>query len=327
MQWDVGIDMGETGMRLATRLKGIALCSPSWGALRGDEVIAIGDGALEMVGRTPRSISVERPVSSGSIDNPRLAALWIKRLVEPFVHSGRLSRPGVLLNDTGLFNRSERELLGAAVLEAGAQAIGWVHSEILCALGAGMDVMKPKGRMVVCAGGGVLSAALISYGRIVHAERLPWGGERVSRDIIHMLRSKAALSVGLRTAEDIKQTIGSALLSADMKMTTVGLDLSTGFPAEKEISSAIIRPAVEPFVEALATLILSCAEHASEELSADLMDEGVVLTGGGALLSGLTSALQGRTGLICRVANNPDMTAINGMAYVLSHPDSDVIYA
>ena len=325
MQWDIGIDMGETAIRLATRLKGIALCSPSWGALRADEVIAIGDGALEMVGRTPRTVSVERPISSGSVDNPRLAAIWIKRLVEPFIPSGRLSRPGVLLCDTGLFNRSERELLGAAVLEAGAQAIGWVPSEILAALGAGMDISRPKGRMVVCIGAGVLSAAVISYGRIVHAERLPWGCGRIDRDIVHMLRSKAALSVGLRTAEDIKFSIGSALSSDEMKMTTVGLDLSCGFPAEKEISSNLIRPAVEPVLDALTTLILTCAEHVSEELSADLSDEGMTLTGGGALLSGMAATLQGRTGITCRVANEPDLCTIRGLAHVLTHPELDVI--
>jgi len=325
MQWDIGIDMGETGVRLATRQKGIALCSPSWGAIRGGEVIAIGDSALEMVGRNPRGVEVEKPISAGSVSNPRLAALWLGRLIEPFAAGSRLSRPGLLLNDTGLFNRSEKDLLGAAALEAGAQSVGWAASELLSALGAGMNISRPKGRMVVCVGAGVLSAAVISYGRIVHAERLPWGSMRIDGDIIHLLRSKAALSVGLRTAEDVKMTIGSALSTSDMKMTTVGLDLASGFPVEKEISFAMLRPAVEPVIDALSTLILRCAEQVSEELSADLMDEGMTLTGGGALLSGLPAALQGRTGIKCKLADAPEMAAIDGMAYLLSHPELDLI--
>lgn len=326
MQWDLGIDMGESGIRLATRQKGVALCSPSWGAIRADEVIAIGDGALEMLGRNPRNVAVEKPISSGSVDNPRLAALWIGRLVSPFISTGRLNRPGVLMNDTGFFNRSEKELLGAAVLEAGAQAVGWVQAEILSALGAGLDIMQPKGQMIVNVGAGVLSAGVISYGRMVHVERLPWGSMRIDRDIIHNLRAKAALSVGLRTAEDIKLGIGSALTTGDMKMKTVGMNLSTGFPAEQEISSELIRPAIEPFLTALSTLILRCAEQVSEELSADLIDEGMTLTGGGALLSGLESELQTRCGIPCRTASNPDMALIQGMAHVLTHPELGVIH-
>lgn len=320
MQWDIGIDFGETGVRLATRQKGVALCSPSWGAIRGDEVIAIGDSALEMLGRNPRGVSIEKPVTSGMIDQPRLAAQWISRMIEPFVSAGRLSRPSVVFSDTGLYKRSEKELMAAAAMESGAQAVGWAEADLLTAAGAGLPIMKPKGRMIVSVGAGVLSASLISYGHIVHAERLPWGASRIDHDIIHQVRSQAALSIGPRTAEEVKLALASALPGREMKMQAVGLDLKGGFPAEKEITSAMVRPAVDPLVEALATLILCCAEHAPEELSADLHDEGVTLAGGGAMLSGLDEALKERTGLEVKVCETPELATVMGLAKALSDP-------
>ena len=318
MQWDIGLDLGETGVRLATLKKGVALCSPSWGALRGDELLAIGDAALSMLGRNPKGVSVEKPMTSGMISQPRLAAQWINLMIEPFVSAGRLSRPAVVLTDTGYLKISEKELLASAAVEAGAQAVGWVSAEIAAAIGAEMPLMKPKGRMIVNVGAGVMSASLISYGRIVHAERLPWGAARIDHDIIHQVRSQAALSIGPRTAEEVKLSIASALPARDMKMQVVGLDLQGGFPAEKEITDAMVRPAVEPLVEALATLILCCAEHAPEELSADLHDEGVTLTGGGALLSGLDETLRKKTGLPVAVCETPELATVKGLAKLLA---------
>lgn len=312
MQWDIGLDFGETGVRLTTRQKGVALCSPSWGALRGGEIIAIGDAALAMLGRNPKGVELAKPVSSGMIDNPRLAAQWISRMIEPFVSAGRLVRPRVILSDTGMFRQSEKELLAAAALESGAQTVSWAEAELLTAAGAGMDVAHPRGGMIACVGAGVMSACLISYGRIVHAERLPWGGMRIDHDIIHQVRSQAALAVGPRTAEEIKLALASGLPGRDMKMTAVGLDLKGGFPCEREITSAMIDPAVTPLVDALATLISCCAEHAPEELSADLSDTGVTLAGGGALLSGLDEALRQRTGLACRVCDAPELALPRG---------------
>ena len=318
MQWDIGLDFGETGVRLATQKKGVALCSPSWGALRGDELIAIGDSALQMLGRNPKGVTVTKPVTSGMLSQPRLAAQWMTQMIGPFIPAGRLSRPSVVLTDTGYFKLSEKEMLVAAAMEAGAQAAGWIDHALASAVGADMPVMHPKGRMVVCVGAGVLSASLISYGRIVHTERLPWGANRIDHDIIHQVRSQAALAIGERTAEEIKLSIASALPGRDMKMQVVGLDLKGGFPAEKEISSAIIEPAVQPLVDALATLILCCASHAPEELSADLFDEGVTLAGGGALLSGLDEMLRQKTSLPVSVCETPELATVKGMAKILS---------
>lgn len=318
MQWDIGLDFGETGIRLATQKKGVALCSPSWGAFRGDELIAVGDDALQMLGRSPGGVSVVKPVTSGMLSQPRLAAQWLTLMLEPFIPAGRLSRPSLVLTDTGFFKLSEREMLIAAAMEAGAQAVGWIDHALASAIGADMPVMKPKGRMVVCVGAGVLSASLLSYGRIVHSERLPWGAGRIDHDIIHQARSQAALSIGERTAEEIKLSIASALPGREMKMQVVGLDLKGGFPAEMEITSAMVEPAVQPLTDALATLILCCAERAPEELSADLFDEGVTLTGGGALLSGLDEVLKKKTGLSVRLSETPELATVKGLARLLS---------
>lgn len=318
MQWDIGLDFGETGVRLATQKKGVALCSPSWGALRGDDLIAIGDEALRMLGRNPRGVSVVKPVTSGLLSQPRLAAQWMTQLIGPFTAAGRLSRPSVVLTDTGFFKLSEKEMLIAAAIEAGAQSVGWIDHAIASAIGAEMPVMNPKGRMAVCVGAGVMSANLISYGRLVHTERLPWGAAQIDHDIIHQVRSQAALSIGPRTAEEVKLSLASALPTGETKMQVVGLDLKGGFPAEKEITTQMIRPAVDPLVDALANLILCCAGHAGEELSADLFDEGVTLTGGGALLSGLADMLKKKTDLPVRVSETPELATVKGLARILS---------
>ena len=321
MQWDIGLDFGESGVRLSTRQKGIAFTSPSWGALRDGEVIAIGDSAYDMLGRNPIGVSVEKPIASGMIDQPRLVAQWISRMIDPFVSAGRLSRPNVVFSDTGLYKTSEKELMAAAALEVGAQAVGWAQADILTAAGAGIEVMKPRGNLIVNVGAGVMSAALISYGHIVHVERLPWGIARMDRDIIHQVRAQAALSIGPRTAEEVKLALASALPGREMKMLAVGLDLKGGFPAEKEITAAMIRPAVDPLVDALSTLILSCMEQAPEELSADIYDTGVTLAGGGARLSGLTEALRAKTSLNIRLCETPDLATAAGLAHLLADPD------
>lgn len=326
MQWDIGLDFGETGVRLATRQRGVALCSPSWGAIRGGEVIAIGDDALDMVGRTPKDVVLEKPVSGGMIMNARLTAQWISRMVSPFISAGRLSRPNLLISDTGLFKQSERELMTAAALESGAQNVRWVSADILSGAGAGLEVMKPAGKMVVSVGAGVMSAAILSYGRIVEARRLPWGVAQIDRDIVHLVRSQAALSVGPRTAEEIKLALATALPAREMKMVACGLDLAGGFPKEREITAAMVRPAVEPVISALETLILSCAEAAPEEISADLTLTGVTLTGGGALLSGIAETLTSRTGLKCTVSETPELATVKGLAELLANPPSDALF-
>ncbi len=317
MQWDIGLDLGETGIRLATRQKGVVLCAPSYGAIRAGEVIAIGEEAYAMLGRNPKNVSVEKPIISGMIGNPRLAALWIQQLLEPFISAARFNRPRVLLSDSGFFSLSEKELLSAAVIEAGAQAADWVSGDLLTARGAGIDVHNPKGKMCVDIGAGIMSAFIVSFGRVVHARRLPWGAGSIDRDIIHSLRTRASLSVGEKTAESIKLTIASAHSDQDLKMHTAGLDLRSGFPVEKEIGSAMLRSAIDPLTDALTNLILSCAGEASEELAADIMEEGVILAGGGALLSGLDQVLSSRTSLRCRVCEEPENAVINGMAMLL----------
>lgn len=314
MQWDIGLDLGETGIRLATRQKGVVLCAPSCGAIRAGEIFAIGTDAYAMLGRNPKNVSIERPISSGRIANPRLIGLWIQQLLEPFVSAARFNRPRVLLADSGFFNLSEKEMLIAAVMEAGAQTADWISGDLLTARGALIDMHAPKGEMCVNIGAGTMSASIVCGGRVLYTERLPWGISRMDRDIIHLLRSKAALSIGEKTAESVKHTIASAHSSRELKMHIVGLDMKSGFPVEKEISSSMIRSAIDPIVDALSDLILRCAEKASGELSADLLEEGVLLAGGGALLSGLDQVLSERTQLHCRVCSDPENAVINGMA-------------
>lgn len=321
MQWDIGIEMGETGVRLATREKGVVLTSPSLGAARDDKVIAMGDEARAMVGRTPRSIVLSRPVHAGALSDARLAAQWLTRLMEPFTSSSKIHKPNVLFADTGLFKPSEWELLRNALMELGAAQIGRVRMELLSGLGADLPVHRPEGQLIVGAGAGILFASLIAFGRVVETRCLPYGFSRIDEELAVLLRRECGLAAGERTCEELKLALCSALPARDIHSPAVGLNMRTGFPDEADVSAELAHSACEPIVQALITLIQSVISLAPDELCADLLENGVTLTGGGARLSGLDKRISEACALPCHVCDAPERAAINGMARLLASPE------
>ena len=315
MQWDIGLEIGQTGVRLITREKGVSLVSPSWGAMREDQIIAVGDGAAAMVGRTIPGVSLSRPVAAGTLSDVRLAGQWITRMIAPFV--SRTVHPAVLLCDTGFFPRSERELLAGAVMETGAGACGFVQSDLLSALGAGLDVMRPEGTLCLRLGAGTMSACILSYGRIVRSERRTVGAEQIDRDIIRLVREKLGLSIGAAQAEDLKRTLACALYAREISCDATGLVLSTGFPGTRTVTAAQVKEAVDPVAESLCGLAQNVLGTAPDELCADLLETGALLTGGGALISGLDQMLEQALKLPCRAAKNPLLSSALGMEKLL----------
>ena len=320
MQWDIALELGENTVRLATRENGLAFTAPSLGATRGDRLMAIGEDALEMLGRVPAGVRVARPLENGRICDPKLAAQWLARLLEPFTAGPKLARPSVVFMENGFMSRGEMELLASAALDLGAGECGLLSSDIAAAAGAGLDIRRGEGFALADVGAGRISVSLISYGRIARARRIPYGMNRVDEDIVRLVRARAALLIGPRTAEDVKLVLASALPAREVTSDVTGLDMATGFPGTREISALLVREAVEPIVDALALAIQETVQDAPDELSADLLRSGVILTGGGALLSGLDRVLASRCGLSCHIPETPGLCTGKGMARILQDP-------
>ena len=320
MLWDIALEFGENTVRLATRENGLAFTAPSLGAFQGDRLAAIGDDALDMLGRTPPGIRVTRPVENGLIADSRLLGRWLTRLLEPFITGAKIAKPSVVFVDNGLTRQSERDLLASAALELGAGQCGFLLSDIAAAAGAGVDIRRPEGFALADVGAGRMSVSLISFGRVARARQIPYGMNRVDEDIIRLVRARAGMAIGPRAAEDAKMVLASALPAREVTASVVGLDMETGFPGEREISALLVKEAVEPIVGALTLAVQEVVQDAPEELSADLLRSGLILTGGGALLSGLDKVLAERTGLACHTPETPGLCTGKGMARILQDP-------
>ena len=317
MLWDIAIEFGETAVRMATREKGLAFAAPSWGAARGGTLIAIGDEARDMLGRTPPGVTLSRPFEHGTMTDARLTAQWLTRLMEPFSGGAKVSRPSVVFLDGGRLAPGEKELLVDTARELGAGQCAFLEEAAAAAAGAGVDISKPEGRAVLDVGAGRMSASLIARGRTVCSKGLGYGFDRMNEDIVQLVRAQTGLRIGFRAAEELKLVLASALPAREVTAMAIGLDMKTGFPGEREISAVQIRKAVDPLVDALVLLANGLIEEAPEELSADLIRGGLILTGGGALLSGLDTVLDERCGLPCHRPETPGMCTFKGMARIL----------
>ncbi|MBO4297610.1 MAG: rod shape-determining protein [Clostridia bacterium] len=320
MLWDIALEIGENTVRLATRENGLAFTAPSLGAIQGERLVAIGDDALDMLGRTPPGVRIARPVENGLISDARLVAQWLTRLLEPFTTGAKINRPSVAFVDNGLTRQSERELLSGTAVGLGAGQCGFLLADIAAAAGAGLDIRRPDGFALADIGAGRMSVSLIAFGRIARTRQIPYGMNRIDEDIIRLVRARAGMAIGPRAAEDAKMVLASALPAREVTASVVGLDMNTGFPGEREISAMLVKEAVEPIVGALALAVQEVVQDAPEELSADLLRTGLILTGGGALLSGLDKVLAERTGLTCHIPETPSLCTGKGMARIIQDP-------
>lgn len=317
MLWDIALEFGENTVRLVTRERGIVLMTPSLGAMRGSRLIAIGEEALAMLGRTPGDVHVVRPFSGGSMSDARLTAQWLARLLEPFVSGAKVIKPSLVFTGIETAHPSEREMLVNTAQELGAGQCGVLDSSVAAAAGAGMDISRPEGFALADVGAGTMSVSLISYGRTAVTRRLPFGLNRIDRDIENLVRTGTGLSIGPRTAEELKLVLASALPAREITASAVGLDMKTGFPGERSIPASLVQAAVAPVIDALTMAARSVIAEAPDELSADLLHSGLVLTGGGALLSGLDKVLAERCALPCRIPESPMLCTAKGMAKIL----------
>lgn len=305
---DIGVDLGTANTLVCVKGKGIITREPSVVAydMRNDAVRAVGKEAKEMIGRTPGSIIAVRPLKNGVIADFDVTAAMLKRFIRDALKGSFVSRVRmVICIPTGVTEVESRAVYDAAK-QAGATDIDLVEEPMAAAVGAGLPVWEATGNMIVDIGGGTSEVAIISLGDIVTSQSLRIGGDDLDEAIIGYIRKKHNLLIGERTAEQIKIEIGSAKPYEDEKSIEIrGRNLVDGLPKNVTISSEEVRNAMADTISEIIDTIRTTLEKTPPELSADIIDTGITLTGGGALLRGLAELIAEETGMPVSVAANP----------------------
>lgn len=305
---ELGVDLGTANILVYVRGKGVVLREPSVVAIseKTKRVLAVGEEARLMLGRTPGNIVAIRPMSDGVIADYTTTLKMLEYLFEKVVGKKRFFKPRVLVCVPSQVTSVERRAVRQAALEAGASEAHTIEEPMAAAIGAGLPISMPGGNMVVDIGGGTTDVAVISLSGIVASESLRIAGNRMDEVIIRHIKTAYSLMIGDRTAEEIKLKIGSAYpLEQEMTLSVRGRDLVAGLPKTIEISSVEIREALQEPVLAVVEKVKRVLEQTPPELSSDIIERGIVLTGGGALLRGLDRLLSAATGIPVYVAEDP----------------------
>jgi len=323
---DIGIDLGTANTLVHVRDRGIVISEPSVVAIeaRTKRVIAVGAEAKRMLGRTPANIIAIRPLRDGVISDFDVTEQMIKYFVHR-VHDriGLIPRPRMLLGIPSGVTEVEKRAVRHAALNAGARWAGLIEEPMAAAIGAGLPISEATGSLIVDIGGGTTEVAVISLDGIVVSRSIRIGGDEMDQDIVSFARREYNLLLGDRTAEDVKIAIASAYPgeSDDRRVTLRGRDLLTGLPRAVEVGGEQIREAIEPSVQQIVDTIKDTIEETPPELVADIMDQGIVLAGGGALLAGLDRRVAEATQMPVHIAEDPLTCVVRGTGKVLEELD------
>jgi rod shape-determining protein MreB and related proteins len=309
---DMAIDLGTANTLIYIKGRGIVLSEPSVVAYAFKDgkkrVLAVGEEAKLMLGRTPGSIQAIRPMREGVIADFDVAEEMIKHFIRKAGKRTGFSKPRVLICVPHGATAVERRAIRESVIHAGARKAGLIPEPIAAAIGAGMPITEPTGNMVVDIGGGTTEVAILSLGDVVYAKSERIGGDKMDEAIVAYLRRHHNMLIGEATAEKVKIAIGTALMPVDGRgdvMEVRGRDLLNGVPKEIELNQAQIAEALAESVQTIVEAVITALEQTPPDLAADIVDRGVMLTGGGALLGDLDLALREQTGLAITVAEDP----------------------
>ena len=305
---DIGIDLGTASILVYIRGKGVVLKEPSVVAFDRDtnKIKAIGEDARLMLGRTPGNIVAVRPLRQGVISDYTVTEKMMKYFIQKAMGRRTLRKPRIAVCVPSGVTEVEKKAVEDATYQAGARDVSIIEEPIAAAIGAGIDISKPCGNMIVDIGGGTSDIAVISLGGTVVSASIKVAGDDFDEAIVRHMRKKHNMLIGERTAEDIKITIGAAHPKPQEEyMEIKGRDLLTGLPKNVRISSSEVVEAIREPVTAIVDAIKEALEETPPELAADIMEKGIMLTGGGALLSGLDKIIKIETGMPVCIAENP----------------------
>jgi len=304
---DMAVDLGTANTLVYVRGRGIILNEPSVVAVNVNDgrPLAVGIEAKRMIGRTPSHIQAIRPLKDGVIADFEVCEKMLRYFIQR-AHQRRFAKPRVIICVPSGITGVEKRAVMEAAMSAGARKAYIIEEPMAAAIGAGLPVHEPTGNMVVDIGGGTTEVAVISLGGIVTSQSIRIGGDELDEAIVAFVKKEFSLALGERTAEEIKITLGSAYpLEDELHAEIRGRDLLSGLPKTVIVSTQDIRRAIEEPVTAIIDAVKSTLDRTPPELAADLMEQGVVLTGGGSLLHGLAERLQYETGMPIVVARDP----------------------
>jgi rod shape-determining protein MreB and related proteins len=305
---DMAIDLGTANTLVYVRGRGIVLNEPSVVAvntLNGD-ILAVGAEAKRMIGRTPSHIRAIRPLKDGVIADFDITEKMLRYFIQKVHQRKFLAKPRIVVCVPSGITGVEQRAVEEASYSAGARAAYIIEEPMAAAIGAGLPIHEPTGNMIVDIGGGTTEVAVISLGGVVTATSVRVGGDELDESIINHVKKEYSVALGERTAEAIKLAVGSAFPSPDDMIAEIkGRDLVSGLPKTIHITSEEVRKAIEEPVNAIVDAVRDTLDRCPPELAADVLDKGIVLTGGGALLRGLDQRLKHETGMPIHVAENP----------------------
>lgn len=306
----IGVDLGTVNVLVWVKGRGIILQEPSVVAIASNEnkIVAVGSDARDMLGRTPETIEVARPLRDGVIADYVVTEAMLRYFIEKVAGRLRLFKPMIAISVPVGVTSVESRAVHDAAIQAGGREAYLIPEPLAAALGAGMPVNTPTGNLVVDVGGGTSEAAVISMNGIVEFASVRVGGNRIDETIISYIKRKYNLMVGEQTAEQVKIKIGSALPleeEEEMSMEVRGRDQVSGLPKTIRITSAEVTEAIAEPLATIVGVVKAVLEKTPPELAADVIDRGIVLTGGGALMRGFDQLLTKATGVPCYVAENP----------------------
>ncbi len=319
---EIGIDLGTANVLVYIKGKGIVLQEPSVVAIdrNTDKVLAVGEDARRMLGRTPGNIVAIRPLKDGVISDYDVTERMLKHFINKTCGKRRFFRPKIMVCVPSGVTEVERRAVIDASMEAGGAKTFIIEEPIAAAIGAGLDIEKPDGNMVIDIGGGTTDIAVISLGGVVVSKSIKIAGDTLDQAIIRYMRKNHNLLIGERTAEEMKINIGTAyprVKSASMDCR--GRDLITGLPRFKTVTSEEMMEAILEPVNAISDAVHAVLEKTPPELSSDISNCGIVMTGGGALLHGLNKLLESRTGIPVYIAEDAVSCVAKGTGMSLDH--------
>jgi len=321
---DMAIDLGTANSLAYVAGRGVVIIEPSVVAIDeiSNEVIAVGDEAKRMIGRTPGAIRAVRPLKQGVIASFDMTKHLLRHLILRGCRGRMIVRPRVIVSVPAYVTEVERRAVIDATVEAGARAAFLIEEPVAAAIGVGLPVQEPTGSMVVDIGGGMTNSAVISLGGIVSGRSARVGGDDMDEAIIKYVRKNYNLMIGERTAEDIKTNIGSVWpLDEELSMEVRGRDYVTGLPKGITLSSVEVRDALAEPMAVIAGGVRSTLEDTPPELVGDIIDREIVVTGGGALLRGIDKYFAKETGIRVKCVENPLLSVVTGAGRALEEID------
>ncbi len=333
VSFDLGVDLGTVNTLVLIRGKGIAVREPSVVAIhkKSKQVLAIGTEAKKMLGKTPIAIEAIRPLREGVISDFDTTEAMLRYFIQKIhqtpkgssgFHLPKIPRPRVVIGIPSGVTEVERRAVQDAALSAGARQAFLIEEPMAAAIGAGLPIEEAEGNLIVDIGGGTTEIAVISLGGMVISRSLRVAGDQLDQDIINYMRLRYGMLIGEKTAEELKIYLGSVTVQKDEKeMVVRGRDLASGLPKSIKVTSAEVREAIAPTVNQMITMIQEVLEETPPELLSDILERGITLAGGGALIKGLDKRLSEETKMPVWVCDDPLTAVVRGCGKVLDNLD------